>query len=196
MPEHRPGRSRIVKYFPKISGEKVYLSPISLEDAETYAKWLNDLETTRYLTLASAQVTLQGERELLAGLSKDHNYAIVERGSERLLGNCGIMDIDRVHRSAEVGIFLGDEEKRGSGNGTEALRLLCDLAFNVLNLRSLMLQTYDYNARAQASYRKVGFREIGRRRKAHFFGGSYHDIVLMDLLAEEFGPSRVPGVGE
>ena len=102
------------------------------------------------------------------------------------------MDIDRVHRSAEVGIFIGEEGKRGSGYGTEALGLLCDVAFNLLNLRSLMLQTYDYNERAQAAYRKVGFREIGRRRCAHFYGGAYHDIVLMDLLAEEFGPSRVP----
>jgi len=181
-----------VKYFPKVVGERVYLSPISLEDAEPYAQWLNDMETSRFLTLSQTQITLHGEREALQTLSKAHTYAIVEKGTDRLLGNCGLLDIEESNRSAEVGIFIGPPEARGKGYGTEALRLLCDYAFNALNLRSLMLRVYDYNERAIASYRRIGFRELGRRRKARYYGGAYHDVVLMDLLAEEFGPSVLP----
>ena len=182
-----------MKYFPKLVGERVYLSPISLDDAERYTAWLNDLSTTRYLTLATANVTLHGEREALQGIASGHNYAIVAKASDELLGNCGLMDIQATDRSAEVGIFIGAETRRGAGLGTEALRLLCDYAFNALNLRSLMLRVFDYNPRAVASYRKVGFREIGRRRMAHFYAGAYHDVILMDLLAEDFGPSTLPG---
>jgi RimJ/RimL family protein N-acetyltransferase len=181
-----------MKYFPKIVGERVFLSPISLEDAERYTTWLNDFGTTRFLTVASAQVTLHGERESLAALSKEHTYAIIERSSEELLGNCGLFKIDPVHRSAEVGIFIGEESRRSEGLGTEALRLLCDYGFNVLNIRSIRLTTYAYNERAAASYRKVGFRDAGRLRKGHFYAGEYHDILLMDLLPEDFGPSVVP----
>lgn len=181
-----------MKYFPKLVGERVYLSPISLEDAERYAIWLNDLETTRFLLQATKVISLQGEGDALAALSREQNYAIVERGSDELLGNCGLMDLSSVHRSAEVGVFLGEEAKRGRGYGSEALRLLSDYAFNVLNLESLSLKVYDFNERAQASYRKAGFREAGRLRKAHFYGGEYHDILIMDLLAEEFGPSSLP----
>ena len=32
-----------MKYFKKIIGDKCYLSPINLEDAEQYTEWLNDL---------------------------------------------------------------------------------------------------------------------------------------------------------
>lgn len=181
-----------MKYLPKIQGERVYLSPISLDDAERYALWLNDLSTTRFLTLAALNVTVHGERDLLSHLSKEHNYAIVERGSDELLGNCGLMDMEQTNRTAEIGLFIGEESKRGKGYGTEALRLLADYAFNVLNLRSLMLRVFDYNQRGMASYRKVGFKEIGRRRKAHFYGGAYHDEVFMDLLAEESAPSVLP----
>jgi RimJ/RimL family protein N-acetyltransferase len=183
-----------VKYFPKIVGERIYLSPICLEDAERYAAWLNDLGTSRYLTLASAQVTLQGEREALVALSKEHAYAIVEKSKDELLGNVGIFQIDGVHRSAEVGIFIGDPRKRGKGYGSEALRLLCDYGFNVLNLASIRLRTYAFNGRAAASYRKVGFKEAGRLRKAHFYAGAYHDVLLMDLLPEDLGPSSIPPV--
>lgn len=30
-------------HFPKLSGERVFLSPVALEDAELWARWLNDL---------------------------------------------------------------------------------------------------------------------------------------------------------
>jgi RimJ/RimL family protein N-acetyltransferase len=182
-----------MKYFPKIVGESVYLSPISLEDVERYTAWLNDLSTARFLTVASAQVTLQGERESLAALAKQQCFGIIERSRDDLLGNCGLFDIHDVDRSAEVGIFIGDESRRGSGLGSEALRLLCDYGFNILNLRSIRLKTYAFNQRALSSYRKVGFKDAGCLRKAHFYAGDYHDLLLMDLLREDFGPSRLPG---
>jgi RimJ/RimL family protein N-acetyltransferase len=181
-----------MKYFPKIVGERIYLSPISLEDVERYTAWLNDFAVTRFLTLASVQVTLQGERDALANLSKEQSYAIVEKGTDELLGNCGIFAVEATHRSAEVGIFIGDEARMGKGYGTEALRLLCDFGFNTLNLRSIRLRTYSFNERAVASYRKVGFKDAGRFRKAHFYAGEYHDVLLMDLLSEDFGPSALP----
>lgn len=185
-----------MKYYPKIPGEKVYLSPISLEDAGLYAAWLNDLATTRYLTLSAAMVTSHGEREALAVLSKEHTYAIIERASDELLGNCGLMDLDNVDRTAEIGIFIGDESRRGKGCGSEALALLCDYSFNILGMRSLFLRVAGFNTRAAASYRKVGFKEIGRRRKAKFYAGGFHDMIYMDLLPEDFRPSRLPPAGD
>jgi RimJ/RimL family protein N-acetyltransferase len=183
-----------MKYFPKMMGSKVFLSPISLEDAERYTAWLNDLSVTRFLTLASTQISLHGEREHLESLSKAHNYAIVEKASGELLGNCGIMDIDETDRSAEVGIFIGEEAKRGKGYGTEALTLLCDYAFNVLGLHNLMLRVAAFNGAGQASYRKIGFKEFGRRHGSRFYAGGFHDMVYMELLAKDFGPSRLPGL--
>ncbi len=31
-----------MKYFKKLVGKRIYLSPMNIEDAETYVKWLND----------------------------------------------------------------------------------------------------------------------------------------------------------
>ncbi len=33
-----------MRYFKKIAGERVYLSPINVEDAEKYTEWINDLK--------------------------------------------------------------------------------------------------------------------------------------------------------
>jgi len=49
-----------------------------------------------------------------------------------------------------------------------------------------MLGAFSFNLRALSSYRKLGFREIGRRRQARIIAGKAYDVILMDLLAEEF----------
>jgi RimJ/RimL family protein N-acetyltransferase len=164
------------------------------DDAATYAAWLNDLGLTRYLAMAGMQIGIEEERKALERLAKEPNFSIVDAATDALLGSCGLMEIDNVHRRAACGIFLGDRTTWGKGYGSEALSLLVDYGFNLLNLRSIHLWTYDYNERAIASYKKVGFKEAGRLRKSHYYGGEYHDEILMDILAEEFGPSRLPPV--
>ena len=37
-----------MRYFKKIEGEKVYLSPINLDDCELYVKWLNNPRITDF----------------------------------------------------------------------------------------------------------------------------------------------------
>jgi RimJ/RimL family protein N-acetyltransferase len=87
--------------------------------------------------------------------------------------------------------MIGDKEFQNRGYGQEAIRLLLDYAFNLLNLNSVMLGTFAYNLRAIAAYKKVGFREIGRRRQARLIAGRAYDGILMDILAEEFTGSVI-----
>ena len=48
-------------YFRKIVGERLYLLPVSGEEAEKYTRWMNDLETTINLTTASQIISLEKE---------------------------------------------------------------------------------------------------------------------------------------
>ena len=181
-------------YIRKLAGTKVFLAPLDPGDAVRFTEWLNDLEVTKYLTLASLNITVDKERETLHRISGDHNYAVVDIESGEAIGAAGLDDIDPLNRTAEIGIFLGDKARWGRGCGTEAMTLLADYAFHVLGVRNLMLRCFDFNDRGIACYKKIGFKEIGRRRKARFWNGEYRDVVLMDLLAEDFGPTRIPAL--
>jgi len=59
-----------MRYFSKIPGRNIYLSPINPEDAEIYTKWINDLPTAINLGHASQIFTLESEREMLETLAK------------------------------------------------------------------------------------------------------------------------------
>ena len=55
-----------------------------------------------------------------------------------------------------------------------------------MNLHRVDLQVFEFNERAIASYRKVGFREEGRLRQHMYRDGRYWDIIHMGILRHEF----------
>jgi len=173
-------------YFKKLNGKKCYLSPINTNDASKFTEWLNDLEVTENLTLYPNEICLENEKGFLEKLAKDHNYSIIDINSNELIGNCGFVDIDNINQTAEAGIFIGNKTFWNRGYGTEALCLLMDYGFKALNLHNIFLRVYSFNKRAVKTYEKIGFKYIGRKREAIFRNFKRHDLIFMDILADEF----------
>ncbi|MDO7205773.1 GNAT family protein [Paraclostridium bifermentans] len=61
---------------------------------------------------------------------------------------------------------MGDKDNWGNGYGKEALSLLLDFGFNLLNLNNIVLKVYSFNKQAIKCYSKIGFKEAGRLREA------------------------------
>lgn len=175
-----------MEYVKKLAGERVYLSPMRLEDAEQYVRWLNDPAVTDGLGTTQQVFGPEGERKWLAENEGEFQFAIVRQTDDTLIGNCGIQNIQWQRRSAEMGLFIGDVENRGRGYGKEVLRLLLAFAFDTLGLHSVSLKVFSFNAPAIAAYKAVGFRPAGCRREAYFVRGAWHDELTMDLLESEY----------
>jgi RimJ/RimL family protein N-acetyltransferase len=173
-------------YFKKMTGKKCYLSPIDMNDVEKYTEWLNDLEITKYLTLYPYIISFENEKEFLDKLSKGHNYSIIDNNTNELIGNCGFGDIDHINQTAEAGIFIGNNKYLNNGYGTEALSLLLDYGFKALNFHNIFLRIFSFNERAKKCYEKIGFKIIGKKREALLRGKERHDIILMDILYNDF----------
>ena len=182
-----------MKYFKKLVGERLYLSPRSVEDVEKYTEWMNDFETTDYTGRSHQTMTLEGERKYIeeSNQKNENTFAIIESKEDKLIGSIGLHRINHIKRTATLGIFIGDKEYRGKGYGTEAIRLILDFGFNYLNLNNIKLDLMEFNERALACYKKCGFKEYGRRRKCNFINGKYYDTIEMDILAEEFKNSYI-----
>ena len=177
-----------MKYFKKLVGEGIYLSPMCIDDAEKYVEWFCDFKTADGIKKSGYIITIESEKEWINKnlLNNEFIFSIVKLENDELIGNCGIMKIDYQNRTAEVGLFIGNEDERNKGYGTEVLNLLLDYGFRYLNLNNIELGVFSFNERAIACYKKVGFKEYGRRRKCYFLNGKYHDQICMDILAEEF----------
>lgn len=181
-----------MKYFKKLIGERIYLSPRNTEEVEKFTEWLNDLETTDYIGRSAFIMTLDAEKKYFEeSKNNTYNFFIITIDNDKLIGTVGLENYDSINRTATLGIFIGDKEYRNNGYGTEAIKLVLDYGFNYLNLNNIKLDLMSFNDRALKCYQKCGFREYGRRRKCKFINGKYYDCIEMDILAEEFQESYI-----
>ena len=182
-----------MRYFRKLIGDRIYLSPRNSEDVEFFTKWLNDFQTTDYIARSGLLTSLQSEKEYLEKPedSSKYYFSIVTLEKDELIGTISLEGIDYIHRIATLGIFIGNTEYRSKGIGQEAIRLILDYGFNYLNLNNIKLDVLSCNPRAIACYKKCGFKEYGRRREACYLNGKYYDRISMDILKKEFKESYI-----
>jgi aminoglycoside 6'-N-acetyltransferase len=89
------------------------------------------------------------------------------------------------YRHAWMDIYI-DPAIRGKGVGTDAVRTLARHLIDDHGYHRLTIDPAAHNAAAIRSYTKVGFRPIGIARSSERGpDGTWHDSLLMDLLAEE-----------
>ena len=91
-----------MKYVKKLRGARVYLSPMCAQDAQQYYEWLNDPAVTDGVGTTANVMSLEGEQRWLAENAGDYQFAIVLEEGDRLIGNCGIKEIDWKRRSGAV----------------------------------------------------------------------------------------------
>jgi len=177
-----------MRYFKKMTGERIYLSPLNPDDAVTYTKWFNDKDMVGNLGLYTQMISLSKEKQTLEDMAagNTHHYAIILLDGDLLIGGVSLDSVNHRCRAADLGIFIGDEAYRSKGYGAEAIRLILNYGFNDLNLHNIMLTVHADNLRGIACYEKVGFKEIGRRREAMFKNGRYIDMVYMDIMDTEY----------
>lgn len=181
-----------MKYFKKLVGDRIYLSPRNSEDIEQFTEWLNDFGITDYLGRSGAIVTLDVEKQYLEASSKDSvHFVIVTLNNNEMIGTVSLERIDNIDKRATLGIFIGNKEYWNDGYGTEAIRLILDYGFNYMNLHSIKLNLMSFNERALKCYKKCGFKEIGRLRESRFVNGKYYDSICMDILSSEFTESYI-----
>jgi RimJ/RimL family protein N-acetyltransferase len=179
-----------------IDGERVRLRSFELSDLDEIMKHWNNMELRNLLGSADEGPASRNDVEEWVRNTwkqrqerKAFTFAIETIADGKAIGGIGL-EINWTSRSAILGIGIYDPSKWGKGYGQESLNLILGFAFQNLNLNRVELDTFDFNKRAQECYQKVGFKEVGRRRKASFIDGNYRDEIIMDILKDEWLATR------
>jgi RimJ/RimL family protein N-acetyltransferase len=173
---------------PFLVGSTTYLRPLEKSDAATFLPWVNDSEVTRYLLL-HRPINLKYEEDFIERLGQNEENVVLGiaiRDSDRLIGGCGLNNIDSKNRSASFGIFIGAKDVWRQGHGTEATRLIVGYAFDTLNINRVWLHVSEDNDRAIRCYERVGFRREGLLRQDHYRASRYWNTIVMGVLRDEW----------
>ncbi|MBO8165029.1 MAG: GNAT family N-acetyltransferase [Brevibacillus sp.] len=171
-----------------LEGQQVYLRPISLDDTELYFQMLYHPEMRR-LTGTQRWFTKEQIYRYLEGKTQDTSSVlllIALRDTDEVIGDIALQQIDPANRSASIRIAINESHHQGKGYGSEAMLLLMEYGFGVLNLHRIELNVFAYNERAMHVYEKLGFKREGVQREALYYNHQYHDSILMSILEDEY----------
>lgn len=163
---------------------KVYLRLMTREDTDLIVAWRNQ-DGVRKKFIYQELFTRQSHEhwwDTMIETGKAVQMILCEEGTDRPLGSVYVRDIDRQHRKGEYGIFIGEDDARGRGVGTQAARLMIAYAFEELKLHKLYLRVFADNAGAIRSYEKAGFVQEGYLKEEVLIDGEYRDMVWMAVL--------------
>ncbi|MFE9258055.1 GNAT family N-acetyltransferase [Streptomyces sp. NPDC006879] len=124
--------------------------------------------------------------EVTADLDDPQTHTLAIEYKDRVVGAIQwYAEEEPDYRHAGMDIFL-DPAVHGRGLGTEAVTLLSRYLVDVHGHHRLVIDPAADNEPAIRCYTKVGFRPVGvMRRYERGSDGSWHDGLLMDLLADE-----------
>ena len=175
-----------MKYFVKLMGSRLYLSPLCSDDVSIFVRWFNDKTVSENIGIDTEVLTVKKAKEWLRDNQNDYNFGIISKEGDELIGFCGFSCVDLIHENAELKIFIGDKKNRGQGYGKEAIKLLLDYGFNNLNLNNIMLKVFSFNKKAIKLYESLGFKKFGIRHKTYCFKSQFYDEIYMEVLKDEY----------
>ncbi len=176
-----------------VTGECIVLREMRQSDLERIHAWVNDEAIVKNLAFSVFPRTLNDTQAFLnTQLERKNNETVFFSMAKKddpnslYLGTVGLKNIDYIHRKAEMSVVIGSRAEAGKGFGTEAVKLICQYGFEMLNLNKIYLKFIEFNEQAAKVYQKVGFQTVGKLQEDVFYRGNYHDQVYMELLAKTY----------
>ncbi len=175
---------------PFLTASKIYLSPLTKDDiSDDYIGWFNDREVCKENSHSTYPNTYSQTLAYIESVEKskqDIVFAIRWKKNNLHIGNASVQKIDRVNRSAELAIIIGDKKYWSKGVGNEVYGLLLDYGFNTLNLNRISSgQTVTNKGMIKVCIRQ-GMKREGVLRQVLYKEGKYADAVIYSILRNEF----------
>ena len=182
-----PGTKKFPPTQPSLVGKKVYLRPLTPDDAVSVQHWFNQSEPQ---SMASLPMVLRAPGEA-AELAKKYEpsidnqrFAVVRKEDNVLVGRVGFFNYNPLNRSAELGIII-DPEERKKGFAAEALKVLIRYLFKYRGLNKVYAETADHNTSTKKLLESMHFKKDGTLRQHYFYNGQFHDKLVYSLLLFE-----------
>jgi diamine N-acetyltransferase len=171
---------------PYLKGKNSYLRALEAEDID----FLYRLENNPDIWEISGTLTPYSRHVLKNYLDNAHRdlhevkqlRLCICRNDHTTVGLIDLFDFDSRHRRAGIGIIVSEEEHRNKGVGSEAISLLLDYSFSVLNLHQLYANVLEDNLGSIHLFKKMGFTEVGAKKDWMLSQNGFKNEILYQKI--------------
>jgi ribosomal-protein-serine acetyltransferase len=114
----------------------------------------------------------------------EYDFLISDRSDGHPLGICGLNNLDRENRLANLGYWIRTGHV-GKGVATACVPLVARFGFEELNLNRIEILVATGNIPSQGLATKIGAAREGRLRKRLIVRDHVYDAILFSLLPED-----------
>lgn len=168
----------------------IYLRELSGDDIGAINRFRKERELYSSLVSPFRHVNIECDKEWFISYqnNRENNVrcVICLKETSEIIGAVYLLNINWIHRSAEMNIFIGNDKHRRKGYGREATLQMIRHGFFDLGLHRIQLKLLESNAHAISLYKKLGFKEEGILRESAFKDNEYNNTIVMGLLKSEF----------
>lgn len=169
-----------------LQGEHIYLRAIEPEDLEFLYQLENDTDIWE-ISGTSAPYSKHVLKQYLDNAHRDIydvkqlRLCICQKDG-RVIGLIDLFDFDPKNHRAGVGIIVLDSDNRNKGVGTEAITILSEYSFNILQLKQLYANILEDNKSSIHLFEKLGFQLIGLKKDWIYSDSVYKNELLYQKL--------------
>lgn len=171
-----------------LEGKHVKLRQIEESDLPKLRYWRNSPYIRAY-TRGYRPLNRLNQTKWFESLSTDQDNIMFAIEVDKVIGCCGLTNINWKEGHGEVSIYIGKERWQGMGCATDALQLLLEYGFKELRLHRIYAIIFEYNEASVKLFEKNGFVLEGRHREARFWDGKFHDELVYGLLETDESPT-------
>src|SRR5690606_27131199 len=175
----------------KLKSKNIYLRALEPEDLNFLFESENNSDfwelsnvQTPFSKFALKNYLERSLSEDIYGL-RELRLVICKTEDDSPIGLIDLFDFDPKNKRAGVGILISDQKNRGSGYGSEALKILIDYAFGIVQLHQLYCNILSDNQNSMSLFMKYNFKQIGVKKDWIFDGINYKDELFFQLINEK-----------
>lgn len=169
-----------------LSNERIYLRAVEPEDLDIMYEMENDPSmwdissfTVPYSRFVLKQYIEGSQSDMFA--DKQLRLMITRRKDNCTLGTIDITDFVPLHSRGAVGIAIHNNYRQ-EGYASDALKLLCEYAFNFLSIRQLYAHIAADNEPSLRLFNSCGFSQCGMLKDWLLTHEGYKDAVLVQCV--------------
>ncbi len=170
-----------------LQGSGFYFRELKQEDLQgNWYNWFNDGEVTLYQNKKYFPNSIEKQTEYYNYLLKSNQdvvFAIISDDDKNIhIGNVGLHKIDWIHRSAELGIVIGEKDYQGKKIGKNAWQLITNYGFQTLNLHRIYALIMENNLSSIKCAEGAGFSKEGFIKDYFFKEGLYNNVFYYNAI--------------
>ena len=166
-------------------GKKVRLREMIDSDLELIFDWENrpefDYLGSEHTPLTEAQIS-DFINHATGDIYTDGQLRLMIDVAEETIGGIDLFEFDQYNQRAGVGILIADSKNRQSGYAKEAVNLLTNYCFEILNFRQLYCHIPVDNEASMSLFSSCSFEETGRCKDWVKKENEFMDAVFMQRL--------------